>query len=242
MSSKKSKNFIRNNLSIVVGMGEVGTALFDVLSKHYNVVPIDKKWKQKKQQAKGFQGIGYLHICIPWSKEFLKEVKRYQKIYKPKYTIIHSTVPVGTCGKLKAIHSPVRGIHPFLGEGLWTFVKYLSGEKASEVADYFRRAGFRIYLFDKPETTELMKILSTTKYGLDIEFTKEVKRLCQKYKVPFEAWTIWTNDYNQGYRELGYPELARPNLIPIMTPIKGHCVKQNLKLLKSKFTRFLKKL
>jgi len=215
-------------------------ALYNVLSPGYSVAIIDKD----KEKCVGFikDNVQYLHICIPYSKRFVRAVKKYQKKYNPRYTIIHSTVPVGTSRKLNAVHSPVRGIHPRLKEGIQTFVKYLGGKQAGEVADYFRRAGIRVYIYDKPETTELMKILSTTKYGVDIEFTKEVKRLCDEYDVPFEAWKIWTDDYNDGYERLGYPEYKRANLIPMMKVISGHCVRQNLPLLKSKFTNFLKRL
>ena len=235
MSAKKS------GISIIIGGGEVGGALYNILSCHYPTILIDKNKERSCGEYKG-EMVDYLHICLPYSKNFSKIVGNYQKEYKPRYTIIHSTVPVGTSRKLKAIHSPVRGIHPFLTEGLKTFVKYLGGKQASQVADYFRRAGLRVYIYDKSETTELMKILSTTKYGLDIEYTKEVKRLCDKYRVPFSAWTIWTQHYNEGYSKLGYSEFSRPNLTPIIKPIGGHCVRQNYELLKSKFISFIKKL
>ena len=87
-----------------------------------------------------------------------------------------------------------------------------------------------------------MKLLSTTHYGLEIEFVKEVKRLCSKYKVPFEAWTLWVENYNQGYEKLGFPEYKKPNLVPIMKRIGGHCVLPNCDLLDSKFADLIKKL
>jgi hypothetical protein len=142
---------------------------------------------------------------------------------------------------LRATHSPVIGIHPHLEEGIRTFTKFLGGPIASEVADEFRRAGLRVYIFEKSETTELMKILDTTFYGMCIEYTKDVKKQTEKFKVPFEAWTLWTNNYNEGYTKLGHPEYVRPNLVPIMTEIHGHCVRPNLELLETKFTKFLKK-
>jgi len=221
------------NKTVIIGAGEVGTALWKILGGSYQTYLFDKEYKK-------VDNVDYLHICFPYSNKFVKWVKKYQKVYNPKYTIIHSTVPVGTSRKLKAIHSPVRGIHPFLVAGLTTFVKYLGGEKASDVADYFRRAGFRVYLFDKQETTELMKILSTTKYGIDIEYTKEVKSLCDKHGVPFEAWTIWTDHYNKGYTNLGYPEFTRPNLTPIMKRQGGHCILPNAELLTNDFTKLIK--
>ena len=143
---------------------------------------------------------------------------------------------------MNAIHSPVIGLHPFLEESIKTFTKYLGGKEAGDVADYFRKANIKVYITDKSETTELMKLLSTTKFGLDIEYTKEVKRLCDRYKVPYEAWTLWNDTYNKGYEKLGYPEYKRPQLIPIMKKIDGHCIIPNLDLLKSRFTTIIKKL
>jgi len=208
--------------SLIIGKGEVGNAL-------YKVIGGEIRDKEDNSRNKSLDSYEIIHICFPFSEQFIDQVKQYQKLYRPKYTIIHSTVPVGTSRLCDAIHSPIIGIHPFLEQGLKTFVKFLGGEKASEIADYFRRKGLRVYLTNKPETTELMKILSTTKYGVDIEYTKEVRRLCDKYKVPFEMWTLWTENYNQGYEKLGYPEYKRPNLVPIMKKIGGHCVLENSK-------------
>lgn len=224
--------------SLIIGFGQIGQALYQVLSPYYHVSYIAKKETREGTN----ETFDVIHICFPYSGEFEKEVKRYQKVFKPKYTVIHSTVPVGATRGLGAIHSPIIGIHPYLKESVKMFVKYLGGDKKGEMADYFRKAGLRVYLFDKPETTELMKLLDTLKYSIDIEYTKEVKRLCDIYKVPFEAWTIYTDNYNKGYSMMGYPEYIRPNLIPIMKKIGGHCLIPNLDLLKSKFSDFIKKL
>lgn len=225
--------------TLIIGAGEIGTALRLVLEPHYPVRIIDKTTWAFDNSVLSFE---VMHICFPYSKDFEKEVTHYQEYYKPTYTIIHSTVPPGTSRKLGAISSPVTGIHPHLAESLTTFVKHLGGEKASEVADYFRRAGMRVALFDKQETTELLKILDTTFYGLSVEFTKEVKRLTEEFNVPFEAWSIATENYNKGYQALGYPEYTRPNLQPIMKKIGGHCVLPNYNLLQSPFTDFLKRM
>jgi len=219
--------------TLIVGMGQVGRALYKVLEPHYLTCawPDTSKWMRCS---------GIMHICFPYSEDFEGEVKSYQEKFLPKYTVIHSTVPVGTSRKLGAIHSPVRGLHPNLESGIRTFVKYLGGGQASEVADYFRRAGLRVYLTDKPETTELMKIWSTTWYAAEIEMTKQIKRDCDKNSVPFELWSLWAQSYNEGYGELGYPEYARPNLVPIMKPQGGHCTLGNLEFLDNWLTRILK--
>ena len=224
--------------NIIIGYGEVGKALEKVLS---GAITIVEKEGIIRGLADHLNNADIMHICFEYSEKFEEEVKKYQEKYKSHYTIIHSTVPVGTSRKLNAIHSPVIGLHPYLEQSLKIFTKFLSGEQASEVADYFRKAGIKIYLFDAQETTELMKILDTTHYGIEIEYAKEIKRQCNKYNIPFEAWTIWVNNYNEGYKKLDYPEYSKPNLIPIMTKQGGHCTINNCDLLENEFTDFLKK-
>lgn len=215
--------------SLIIGNGEVGKSLWEIIEGCI-----------MDRVHSGGAKCDIIHICFPYSKEFNKEVERYQEQYSPKYTIIHSTVPVGTSRKLKAIHSPIIGIHPYLEKSIRTFTKFVGGGN-QEVYNYFRRFGLKIYPFDKPETTELMKILDTIFYGTCIEYTKEVKKLCDKAGVPFEAWTIYTQAYNTGYQKLGYPEFTRPNLIPIEGKIGGHCVLKNCDFINNKFTKLIKK-
>lgn len=222
-------------ITLIIGFGEVGMALNNILSDHYETLVLDK------EDMGDLEDIEIMHICFPYSKDFVKEVKKYQKLHTPKYTVIHSTVPIGTSRQCNAIHSPVVGLHPFLEESLKTFTKFLGGSDSSKVADYFRRANIKVYLTDKQETTEMMKIMSTTYHGLCIEFTKEVKRLCDKNNVPFELWTLWNENYNEGYKTLGHPEYKRPNLLPIMKPIGGHCIMTNLNFISTDFTKLIKK-
>lgn len=213
----------------IIGMGEVGSALEKVLSPYYPISPSQPE---------------ILHICFPYSDDFISEVKRYQVGYQhPRITVIHSTVPVGTSRKLKACHSPIIGIHPYLEKSIKTFTKFVSGEGADEVADYFRRVGLKVQICRESETTELAKLTSTLYYGLCIEYAKEVEKLCESHKVPFsEVYTLWNKTYNEGYKKLGYEEVIRPVLQPIQRRIGGHCVIPNLDLLKSKFVDFLKSL
>ena len=184
--------------TLILGSGEIGNSLFRVLGDEYYTIAYDSKYQNDLVYIKK-DNFDIMHICFPYSNDFIKQVKDYQKMFKPKYTVIHSTVPIGTSRKCNAIHSPVVGIHPHLGQSLKTFTKFLGGKQASEVADYFRRAGIKVYVCDKQETTELMKIQCTTLYGLNVEFTKDMKNQCEKYGVPFEAWTVWNENYNNGY-------------------------------------------
>lgn len=219
-------------------MGEIGKSLSKVFhDAGYSVMTKDSG---NVYDGDMFEEVDVMHICMPYSPNFVDLVKQYQAFNKPKFTVIHSTVPIGTSRECQAIHSPVIGVHPYLAESIKTFTKYLGGENASEVADYFRRANIKVYLTDKSETTELMKMLCTTKYGIDIEYVKDVKKQCEKYGVPFEMWTLWTENYNKGYNELEQEQFTRPNLVPIMKKIDGHCVLPNTELIETEFTKLIR--
>lgn len=219
---------MQKNRSIIVGAGEVGESLAYVLGQYS---------PQLHDPARGlyalYEGtIDYLHICFPYSPTFIEDVKRYQEQFAPTYTIIHSTVPVGTSRTVAASHSPIRGLHPNLQEGIRIFVKFIGGAESSLVADYFRRAGLRVCLFDKAETTEAMKLFDTEYYRACIEFAHKVKTYCEENLLNFhEVYTLANQTYNEGYAVLGHPEYVRPVLQPIMTPIGGHCVMPNKELL-----------
>ena len=217
--------------TLICGRGQIGIALERVLStSHYT-------WLKDKEQL-DLTNVEILHICYPYSEKFIEITKDYIKKYKPKYTIIHSTVPVGItrqCGE-NVFHSPVRGIHPDLEEGLRTFVKYLAPPN-QELKEYFNRAGIKIMEVEKPEITELGKLLDTTYYGLCIAYHAYANKLCEKLDLPF---TVVMDDFNKTYNE-GYLKLGKRNVIrPILYPppydkMGGHCIIENSELLKKQF-------
>ncbi|MDO8504642.1 MAG: hypothetical protein Q7S36_02195 [Candidatus Liptonbacteria bacterium] len=221
---------------LVVGAGEVGRAVYNVLSKKYDV-----SIRDKSDELPGRFDV--LHVTYPPIKNFLAITKKYIKTYRPSLVIIHSTVPVGLTrqiGKL-AVHSPIRGVHPRLEAGIMTFEKYFGGPKAKEAGKIFSDLGIKAGCFPKAETTELMKILDTTYYGWNIMFSKEAKRLCDKFGVDFEdAYTRANKDYNEAYTRLGMPHVVRPVLRYVKGKIGGHCVTPNTKLLDDWLTNTLK--
>lgn len=222
-----------NKKHLIIGAGEIGNALYNVLRKHYRVFIRDKDDKLEDK-------FDILHICYPPIKNFVRISKDYIKKYKPSLVIIHSTVPIGTTKKVAsfAVHSPIRGIHPHLEKGIRTFVKYFGGKKAKEAAKIFSEIGIKILTFKKSETTELLKILDTTYYGWNIIFNKEVKKICDKYKLDFnEVYTIPNKDYNDGYKKLSMPHVIRPVLKYLPGKIGGHCIISNCYLLDSWITK-----
>jgi hypothetical protein len=229
----------RNKMkTLIVGMGEVGLALFELLNQYYEVHVISNKDEQITETD-----FKVMHVTFPYSNEFNNEVYRYQQKYSPEYTVLHSTLPLGTTRKLNALHSPIRGKHPYLYESLLTFEKIVGGENSDEVVDYFRRTGMKVLLFRQQESSELAKLLDTLYYGVCIEFAKEVDKLCEKYNVPFsEVYTLSNKTYNEGYSKMNNPEYIRPVLQPLQKKIGGHCVIENTFLIDSYFSEFIKKL
>jgi len=218
--------------TLIIGYGEIGKSLEKVLIWYSPTIVGEKGIIKGNIDDRELE---VMNICFPYSDKFEEAVREYQEKYKPKFTVIHSTVPVGTSRKLNAIHHPCVGMHPNLFESFLTFTQFLSGENASEVANYFRKTGMKIYLFDKQETTELGKISQTTFYALMIEYVKMLKEECDKNDLSFsEVYTLMSQAYNEGYKKLGFPEYKMPLLVPIEKKQGGHCTLPNLELWKDK--------
>ena len=228
-------SFMKNTpLSLIIGAGEVGLSLANVLDPYYRLEIVDREPREVSEPVE------IMHVCIGYGPDFVSEVNRYQQKYKPEYTVIHSTVPVGTSRQCDAVFSAIVGKHPNLTESLTAFTKFLAGENASLVANYFRRSGMKVYLYDRQETLELAKISQTTFYALMVEYVKDLKRQCDEKNLSFsEVYTLPSLDYNRGYEELGNPEFKMPMLVPIQTKQGGHCTIPNCYLWDTPFTKLI---
>lgn len=211
--------------NLVIGLGEVGKALQSILECD----GIDKGDKSTGQYD-------VLHIAFPYGDFFKSKVNAYAAFYNAKLIIVHSTVPIGTCDPEGWIHSPIRGVHPNLEQGIRTFVKYFGGDTsdAKAAASIFEIKGIPTYLTAKAADTEALKLWDTTQYGILILLNKEIYKFCQKNHLDFDTIYTHANEtYNEGYMKLGRPEVIRPALKYSGFKIGGHCVLQNAKLLKS---------
>jgi len=227
---------MKNNIKIgILGYGEIGKSLAKFYKK-----PLIKDLNRDDN----LKGVDVLHVCIPYDDKFIEIIKKEIKEIKPKLTIIHSTVAVGTTKKLVdglpracrgVVHSPVRGTHPNLYKGIKTFVKYIGADnkKAGQMAKkHFESLGIKTRLFFSSKTIEALKLWETTQYGWFIVLNKEIKKWCDKNGLDFEE--IYTNSnrsYNEGYKKLGKVEVLRPHLKYVPGKIGGHCVIPNCKIL-----------
>ena len=182
-----------------------------------------------------------IHVCIPFSNKFIKIVSDTIEQYRPGLVIIHSTVEAGTTKKLFKMHpcvthSPCRGVHPNLHEGIKTFVKFVGCEDqglglAAEV--YLDTLGIKAKYVGKSINTELGKLLDTTYYGVAIAFHGYASKICKKYKADFDiVMTEFNETYNHGYQRLGKENVIRPVLYAPKGKIGGHCVRENSIILK----------
>ena len=220
--------------SLIIGKGEVGKSLYSLLSKVYTCYIQDK-------DSDYCGDIDVLHICFPYSKDFVGDVKDYIEIYRPNYTVIHSTVPVGTSTQCGAFYSPIRGKHPDLEKGLKTFVKYLA-PRSTYLKKYFANTGIKVRLADLTNDLEALKLFDTAQYGISIIVQKLIYRYCKDLALDFNiVYTDANKTYNEGYAVLGLKNVIRPILKHKEGKIGGHCVIQNCDLISSPITNFIKR-
>ena len=218
----------------IVGLGETGKSLAEIYADHpqYRIFSKDLDFDE-------IQEVEILNICIPYNEKFLPTVT--EKASSSDKIIIHSTVPVGVTRKvfeatgISVCHSPIRGIHPHLYEGLKTFVKYVGPVNHGDAPIFkahLESLGMKSEVFSSPETTELAKLLSTTYYGICIAWHGEMGKMCQEHGLDFtEVVSEFNKTYNQGYTELGKLNVVRPELYAPEKHIGGHCVIPNAKIL-----------
>lgn len=212
---------------LVMGCGEVGAALVEVLG-------CDGYDPQKGHKLPaGWQG-GLLHICFPYAERdsFHNAVRGYQGVFKPDFTVIHSTVPIGTCDALDAHHSPVRGRHPHLATSLRHFVKYVGGPQAELLCAEFQKFGMDARPCPSARDTEAGKLIDLMQFASSILIEKEIHGFCEENGLNFDlVYGQFNATYNAGYLAMGMTEFIRPTLKHTEGPIGGHCVAQNMKWL-----------
>lgn len=214
---------------LVVGLGEIGAPLLEIVKEIYNTEGLDVEPKEVRGS------IDVLHFCFPYSSEFAKTATDYIYRFNPKLTIIESTVLPFTTNKIyertrKPIcHSPVRGRK---AEGFkwayFTYTKFIGPVKpefGKMAEEYYHSLGFKTHICNSPLETEFMKLLNTTYYGLMIAWFQEIHRICKKFNLKEDQIIDFfrTNEEDSGGKH------PRPVFYPGV--IRGHCVIPNAQLL-----------
>lgn len=221
---------IRN---LVIGMGQIGTAIAKVLDKKVTVFTRDLKEAPISQ-------VDILHICFPYSDSFVEAVRGYIEEYNPRLVIVYSTVPVGTCEKIskQVVHSPIEGKHPQLARSITLAPRWIgcADPVSLETALHFWSPFVKVVkTIGSSKYTEFLKLRSTAKYGVNLVWADYEAKVSSLLGMNFGAVKDYDQDYNEMYMALGMPQYQRYILTPPDGKIGGHCIIPNAEILDEQF-------
>jgi UDP-N-acetyl-D-mannosaminuronate dehydrogenase len=245
--------YLAKETVLIVGLGEIGHTLFALYNEakeKFSVYGLDLD--QKKMSSLGQSKdevptkVDTLQVCLPCSSQekFSDIIKGYVKRYKPKLTIINSTVPPGTTLKVAAsctclvAHSPARGVHISAEHMIWEmkrWTKYVGGADtvASKAAKaHFEKMGLKVRALKSCRETELAKLFETTYRAWMIACFQEMHRISRAFDAEFDEAVDFLEDTHK-------ERFDRPVMFPGV--IGGHCLIPNTELLlKSYDSEFLR--
>ncbi len=213
---------------LVVGLGEVGRPLLEVINQQYDAIGVDIEPVEAPDACE------IMHICYPFAiRDFIGQSIAYIGKYKPGLTVINSTVAPGTTRAIHQatgapiVHSPVRGKHFKMKQELLHYAKFVGGidqESGQRAAAHFQSVGMKTKILASPEAAELAKLTETTYFGVMIAWAQEVERYCDELSLDYDEIVSF-------YEEIGF----FPPVKYFSGVIGGHCVMPNIEILKSMF-------
>ena len=226
---------------LIVGYGEVGQALMEVLKERHSIEVHDPP--KGLEYYAPINEYEWMHVCIPYTDTFVETVTSYIKLFRPSHIVIHSTVAVGTTRRIahdNITYSPVRGIHPNIARYIREFPKWFATtDDEDAVLSYFQPCGISMRRAPSIESLEWMKLFETTEYGYRIVLWQEIERQAEMPEVRgfatkeevMNAMKEWLFEKRKVYD-------GDRGLVPIMFggSIGGHCVKENWELLRPLMT------
>lgn len=225
---------------LVVGLGEVGRSLFELLeeSEKFEVYgwDIDEKKMQDIQQGDLPKEVDVLHICYlcHGQETFVNTTVEYVRRFRPELTIINSTIPPRTTEKIHTIsgghmvHSPVRGMHKnkdSMKRYLLFLTKYVGGldeESVRLARKHFEALELKTKVLNSPVETELAKLFETTYRAWMIACFQEMHRISRHFGADFDDVVDLLEDDHR-------VRFDRPIHFPAV--IGGHCLIPNAELL-----------
>lgn len=225
--------------SIVIGQGQVGQAVTEVISEEdEEVITYDSKSNNEPPIVKG---VDIIHVCFPYTEEekFLKAVEYYKEKYQTRHVVIWSTVAIGVTKKIRgAIHSPIEGRHPRLASSIRSMTRWIGfnhGEDCLFFQNYFMRLRLPVRAISNSDFTEFLKLRSTSKYGINLVWADYEAHVAAELGMDFQLLKEFDRDYNKLYHNLGIDWAQRYILDAPGGKIGGHCVRENSFLLDADF-------
>ena len=221
---------------IILGMGEVGETLFDLLvDRKFDCIGIDLDDSKCKNYTENeiIENPQYLHVCLPGELEKFTDIviEWINKIKNIQVVVIHSTVKPGTTktiqerSSIPILFSPVRGVHRRFLDDIKKYTKFISFDDTEinlKIKKDLENRFEKVDWMSTTKTAELAKILvDTTYYGWLINYAQITKMICEKENVDFDEMWKFADEIHEN---LG----NRPKMFPGI--IGGHCVIPNLNL------------
>jgi UDP-N-acetyl-D-mannosaminuronate dehydrogenase len=228
---------------LIIGLGEIGHTLFALFQdkkEDFTVYGLDldeaKMRELNQSKSKIPSQVDTLHVCLPCPSQakFVDIVKSYGKEFKPKLTIINSTVPPGTTMEVakncncQVAHSPSRGVHLSSEHMVWEmkrWTKYVGGankEAAKATKAHFEKLGLKAKVLKSCAETELAKLFETTYRAWMITCYQEMHRISRSFGADFDEAVDFLEDTHR-------VRFDRPVMFPGV--IGGHCLIPNTELL-----------
>ena len=223
-----------------MGLGEIGSPILKLISIGAIAVGYDTNQKLMDQKKfSKYQNIdtSFLHICIPFTKQFSANVISLSKKFHPEAIVIHSTVSPYTTKNLQnqlsipIIYSATRGVHRRMISDMKKYTKFYALEKnapnnkwaSKTYSGLLKKCGIKTKKMSNPITLELAKIVvDTSYYGWLINYAQLSNMIAKEHNVDFdEMWSF----ADEIHKFLG----NRPKMFPGF--IGGHCVIPNLSLI-----------
>jgi UDP-N-acetyl-D-mannosaminuronate dehydrogenase len=239
------------NKDLVAGLGEIGNPILQLISKAGPAVGYDMNEKLiDKKKFKKYEKLEtrFLHVCIPFTKNFVPNVISLYKKFAPRGIVIHSTISPGTTKKLQekleipVIYSATRGVHKRMLYDLKRYAKFYAIEPdaprtnwaSSSYEKLMRKCGVETKRMSKPTVLELAKIVvDTSYYGWLITYAQLSNMIALEHRVDYdEMWSF----ADEIHKFLG----NRPKMFPGF--IGGHCVIPNLDLIHNQTLDLIKRL
>ena len=233
---------------VILGMGEVGQTLFDLLvDRKFDCVGIDLDDSKCKKYSENevIKNPEYLHVCLPGELTGFTDIVLdwIDKIKNIQVVIIHSTVKPGTTKIIQEkltipiLFSPVRGVHKRFLNDIKKYTKFISFDSIEidpKIKTDLENRFEKIEWMSTTKTAELAKILvDTTYYGWLINYAQITKMICEKENVDFDEMWKFADEIHEN---LG----NRPKMFPGI--IGGHCVIPNLDLVEYENLDIIKKI
>ncbi|MCS7136372.1 MAG: GDP-mannose dehydrogenase [Nitrososphaerota archaeon] len=231
----KARDSEEGNGILVIGLGEVGRPIYEILSEKFsNVYGYDLDSSKTVNSIDDVElPVGILHITYPFKElnQFVDTTLSYINMLAPSLVIVHSTVALGTTRtlqsrtKAKVAYSPVRGKHPLMKDHIVFWSKWVAAVDSvalNHAKDHLERAGFRVRVSQEPESLELAKLWETVYRAIMITSWHEVHRIAMRFGADVDVIAEFVSEVHEVLKD-------RPIYYPDV--IGGHCLIQNTEIL-----------